>query len=1491
MVAGDVQPSVSTASEYIHSGNVGSLDGVEHDHFPPSSSQILGHNAQPEGMHLDLPHLPMATEIALAALSTLPTPLLVLSSLKTVILANAAVGRLLGVEQEDVDGTITDLLKGQTLSQIGIDMISDGVPIWVSWEKFLDNLAAGLQPVSSEKFSPGELLPGMVSGQTTPTSIPDPGRGRSPTRSRTRKTKDTVVDVVISSSPGRLKSRSRLKTRPNQTQGPSIQATCRMIITIWSLEGQRFYTMTFTSLPGHSSHKSHAKSLPSSQTSVASARYPSSNSTRSSQSSHSRTPNSSHSTSQVGSPSEQAGGVSFPPNSTPTQCTPSSALTDFQKVIKMKNAMLKAVEIPLIAMWKDESVVFPNMAARQLLAVDTDPTSETSYDFLSRFRPWTSDFSRMLDESENPIVALCRVERGFSNWHVGLLDEKTGKRSTFDVSGHPVFDEKSGEFLAGLIAFKDVTQYAERMALQTSEHEEQFRLICDMMPQMCWTTTPEGYYDYFSQRWYDYTGLSPATSLGPGWKLPFHEEDMPEASRLWAHSIATGEEYKTQYRCRKHNGEWRWMLTRALPVKDRATGQIVKWFGTCTDVQDIIDAKVSGRRARQNLLDVLKHSQMTMWIIDREEKVAFFEGAFIADEPVQDDLIGRSIYDVLGQNVAPRGLEAFKQAVTRTLTGESEMEICENEVRSRWFRLKMAPLKGKRGPNGIEDENYIGGVIVIGAEVTQLRRKEQENIKLLANETAAKEASKMKSNFLANMSHEIRTPIAGVLGMSELLMDTTLDDEQSDFAQNIQRSANSLLTVINDILDFSKIESGRLDIEEVQFSLGVVINDVAKMLSFAAQRKGLSFRSDFQLGRSDDLVLLGDPGRIRQILTNLLTNSIKFTSDGYVKMSTRVISETNDTTTIEFCVEDSGIGIEEEVKKKLFKPFSQADSSTARRFGGTGLGLTISKNLVDLMHGTISLESKLDSGTKATFTIPFKRLEYRSGSSATLLEVGAMPDRLQSDLSLSLTGSSKEEIRKSQKLSPPLKSLPRVSSLMAQRDSAVPPDSGAETPVPEIERDQIHILVVEGKHGHRAEFNGSLIRPDNPVNQQIALKFIRGLKFSASAVWNGREALEYLLKATSADLTAEQAKEYPLPSLILMDVQMPVLDGYHATHLLRHHAPFTKIESIPKIPIIAMTASAIHGDREKCEKAGMDDYMAKPVKRAVLETTILKWISRGRRSPRQITQIDGRGPKPNLERAHTDCSSGCTEHDAIASEFYALNSQSEGPNRAAGHDPSGGVAIGRRSSISRSILNSEIPGSPWETEGDRAMKRAEAEDKARALRDAKLLSATEREHGRPIIAPTIILDDSLASNADNSMMEDGYSSDPGDNHMIHHMALTEKNMSLFNQGQEPGDTLTTAPSPGFDSESVTYAVSEIPGPPPEGTLASIDLAGVDANAEALVRSILEDTHHSPATVKAVPGDEVPKALQTRQAVGGLMPDSRQRSDWSTSTARPYPDKS
>ena len=435
------------------------------------SVKSANHHVNPlptDALHIDLHHTPMAAEIALAALSTLPTPILVLSSSKTVLLANAAVGRLLGVDQDGSGGNIvTDLLKDQTLSQLGIDMVSDGVPIWVSWERFLGKLASGLQDDIQDSNSQGGSLSGTQSGGTTPTATGETDRGRAPSRVQNHRSPDTVVDVAITT---RQKSRTQQNGRRRQTNPQrSAHLICRMIISPWALEGQHFFTLTFTS----SSHASSQKSYWGSSSSD--TRNTSSHSARSSQSSHSQTPSSSNGHSHVKTSADQSKRSTFPSIAPPAQCTASSTLTDFQKVLKMKDAMLSAVEIPLIAMWRDESVVLPNLAARKLLAVEADALSNEAHDFMSRFRPWAADFSRELEADTNPVVALCRTQKAFANWQIGLVDEKTGTKFSFDVSGHPVFDERSGEFLAGLIAFKDVTQYTQKIATKTEENEEHFR--------------------------------------------------------------------------------------------------------------------------------------------------------------------------------------------------------------------------------------------------------------------------------------------------------------------------------------------------------------------------------------------------------------------------------------------------------------------------------------------------------------------------------------------------------------------------------------------------------------------------------------------------------------------------------------------------------------------------------------------------------------------------------------------------------------------------------------------------------------------------------------------------------------------------------------------------------------------------------------------------------------------------------------------------------
>ncbi|KAL9037461.1 MAG: hypothetical protein Q9214_005695 [Letrouitia sp. 1 TL-2023] len=791
-------------------------------------------------------------------------------------------------------------------------------------------------------------------------------------------------------------------------------------------------------------------------------------------------------------------------------------------------------------------------------------------------------------------------------------------------------------------------------------------------------------HDWFSKRWYEYTGLSVEQSIGEGWKNPFHPDDMIETKKRWAHSLATGHTYSTEYRCKRHDGEWRWMLGRAMPLRDK-TEKIVKWFGTCTDIHEQVQARQDAKQLREQLLEVIKHAKTTVWTVDRNRILTFMEGKLMWHHGVEDstttaDPIGLNVYEVFAKHNGRLDLPFYKEPMEAILSGKAREQVSEHHIdgNGRWFRTRFIPVIAEEIKDGSTDNNNsVVGLIGVSMDVTELKQHEARMQLEEKEKTAAKEASRLKSQFLANMSHEIRTPIAGVIGMADLLLDTNLNPEQTECADNIQRSANGLLTVINDILDFSKIESGRLDIEDVQFSLSVVIADVSKMLSFAAERKNLTFECNVQIGKYQDLIVMGDPGRIRQILTNLLTNSIKFTSEGYVRLDVVIQCETSEIIEVLFKVEDTGIGIEEEVRKRLFKPFSQADSSTARRFGGTGLGLTICKNLVDLMHGQINLESALDRGTSATFTIPFNKPQFPNRDSS-LIDVDSLPTRLQSDVSVS--GCASDDILN---VTPPQSpsEAPSFSRLRQPRPRSIktPPqtlDSDQEGDPKDLERKNVHILVVE----------------DNMINQQIALKTIKKFGFSVNAVWNGQEALDYLLESPTPSR--------PRPDIILMDVQMPILDGYRATHLIRHHAPYSTIESLNEIPIVAMTASAIQGDKEKCKQAGMDDYLAKPVRGKTLENMLVKWALKRRHNLRK---------DKIRSKAHVHYDGRSSVQDSNPPSRAAIRSEPQ---------VGLGAGVGARTLAHSNIL------SRIESEGEIGLGRVEAEEKASALRDNKLLAAS-----------------------------------------------------------------------------------------------------------------------------------------------------------------------
>jgi signal transduction histidine kinase/ActR/RegA family two-component response regulator len=409
------------------------------------------------------------------------------------------------------------------------------------------------------------------------------------------------------------------------------------------------------------------------------------------------------------------------------------------------------------------------------------------------------------------------------------------------------------------------------------------------------------------------------------------------------------------------------------------------------------------------------------------------------------------------------------------------------------------------------------GVIV---DVTGVRRTQERLTESELRGKTALESSQLKSEFVAMVSHELRTPLGGIIGLSDLLLATPLDEMQKELALNLKRSGESLLHIINDILDMSKVEAGKLEFESIDFDLADVLRDLSSLILLAASQKGLSFR--VEAASTQGLRLHGDPMRLRQILMNLLSNAVKFTQTGDVALKVLEKNRSEERVELQFTVTDSGIGMSKETLEKLFRPFSQADSSMTRRFGGTGLGLSISKSLAEGMGGSVHVTSEPGQGSTFNVDLPFQ------------LAAESLPEKPK-----------------------PLVEGP-AQGLASQIDATA------------------RVLVAE----------------DVEVNRMVIGLMLNSLGLTPTFALNGQEALT-ALETTSFDL-------------VLMDCQMPERDGYEVTRRLRAHP------SLPperrNVPVIAMTANALSGDRERCLEAGMNDYVSKPLSKEILAEALKRWI-------------------------------------------------------------------------------------------------------------------------------------------------------------------------------------------------------------------------------------------------------------------------------------------
>jgi two-component system, sensor histidine kinase and response regulator len=660
-----------------------------------------------------------------------------------------------------------------------------------------------------------------------------------------------------------------------------------------------------------------------------------------------------------------------------------------------------------------------------------------------------------------------------------------------------------------------------RQAKEDAEHTaERLRMLSQVVeqnPASIVITNPQGDIEYVNPGFVRITGYTREEVLGKNPRMLQSGVQPPEFyARMWQ-VLARGEVWRDRICNRKKSGDVFWEDATIAPVFD-AQGSIANYVAVKIDItarrraeEALVASEYRYRILAENMRDVV-------WTVDMNMKRTYVSSSirWLTGHTVEEAM-QMGYEDVLTPESAKRTKDLFLRIIDEARTNPKiflqpvclEMEYRCKDGNTVWSEANMSWLLGEHGEpvGGIGASRDTSARRKAAQELEDYARKLEKANRELAEATAAAEAANAaKGQFLATMSHEVRTPLNGIIGMTELLRDTPLDDRQRAFVEACHISGQSLLALINDILDFSKIEAGKMELEQCEFHLGKMVEETVATMTFQAVQKGLRMVS--QVAPEVYLPVRGDDARLRQVLINLIGNAVKFTETGEVAIRVMPAPEQNGVPTVRFEVADTGIGIPTDRIERLFQSFSQADSSTTRKYGGTGLGLAISKRLVELMGGDIGVSSRPGEGSTFWFTVPL---------------------------------------------------LPAAEGI-SEDASGGASDTGLR------ERETL----LKGRR--------ILLAEDNRVNRMLVQEILRRVGAECCAVKHGHQAIE-----------AVQRDHF---DLVLMDCQMPEMDGFEATRQIRQLECAGQLPG--HLPIIAMTANALKGDRERCLQAGMDDYIGKP---------------------------------------------------------------------------------------------------------------------------------------------------------------------------------------------------------------------------------------------------------------------------------------------------------